>query len=122
MNNRQVGNDMLVAALHKDCISDDGAVRKFTLKTVAKIDNQILASYVISSSPANGYTYNPDNLRFEFDNQHTAKVWFGSCVLDASACACACACADRIDHGLLTRMHTDRTSIRPTAPLRRSFS
>lgn len=72
--NRALGNQMLASALHKDCVTDDGTVRKFTLKCANKIDSQILASYVLSATPANGYEFNQDNIKFEFDNIHTPKV------------------------------------------------
>eukprot|EP00035_Acanthoeca_spectabilis_P022377 m.443364 g.443364 ORF g.443364 m.443364 type:complete len:439 (-) comp18958_c0_seq1:117-1433(-) len=73
--NRALGNQMLASALHKDCVTDDGTVRKFTLKCANKIDSQILASYVLSATPANGYEFNQDNIKFEFDNIHTPKVF-----------------------------------------------
>eukprot|EP00038_Savillea_parva_P001115 m.101486 g.101486 ORF g.101486 m.101486 type:complete len:488 (+) comp10394_c0_seq1:58-1521(+) len=73
--NRPLGNQMLSRALHPDCITPDGAVRKFTLKATHKIDSQILSSYAVAAHPQNGYSFNPNNIRFEFDNIHTPKVF-----------------------------------------------
>lgn len=70
---RRIGNVMLAHALHGDCIEGESIVRKFTLKMTAKIDSQILGSYALAANPMNGYSYDPNNLKFEFDNLHTAR-------------------------------------------------
>jgi hypothetical protein len=39
----------------------------------AKLDSQILGSFAHMAHPVNGYSYDPNNIKFEFDNLQTLK-------------------------------------------------
>eukprot|EP00041_Stephanoeca_diplocostata_P033216 m.1093094 g.1093094 ORF g.1093094 m.1093094 type:complete len:619 (-) comp24293_c0_seq20:378-2234(-) len=83
MQRRTLGNEMLQQVMHPDCIQlttlGDGStarvIRKHTFKILHKMWPEALISYAVGTSPKSSYHFDPNNIKFEFDNLATTNTY-----------------------------------------------
>lgn len=78
---------MLLKVMHPDCLTFSSAdgnetnpaipdmIRKHTYKNLHNFVPEIVASYVVGTTAKNGYSFDPDSVRYEVDDGNTTKVY-----------------------------------------------